>query len=165
MRGGEQDSMEWRFRWRRDIFDWEAEMLRHLICEIRTATFPNEGRDCTVWPADLSNCYSVKSTYSILSKAPNFGSQTIVNKVWNKFVPLKVSEFAWQVIQNKFPSKENLVKRVFAVQHCYEALLRGFGARRHTLFHNEFSSARNLDDLKPERRARDPWLRWQQEQN
>ncbi|XP_058768446.1 uncharacterized protein LOC131642190 [Vicia villosa] len=103
--------MDWRFMWRRDLFEWEAEMLRHLICEIGTAAFRNEGPDSTMWPADLSNCYSVKSAYSILSEAPNPSSQIIINKVWNKFMPLKVSVFAWQVIQNRFPSKENLVKR------------------------------------------------------
>lgn len=111
MRNTERDNLEWHFRWRRDLFEWEADMLRYLKGEIGNATFRSGGSDCIVWHADLSNCYLVKSTYSILSEASNFGSQTIYNKVWNKFVPLKFSVFAWQVIQNRIPSKENIVKR------------------------------------------------------
>jgi hypothetical protein len=44
-------------------------------------------------------------------KNDNSGTASIYKKVWNKFVPLKVVIFVWQILQNRIPSKENLFKR------------------------------------------------------
>jgi hypothetical protein len=32
-------------------------------------------------------------------------------KVWHKFVPLKAAMLAWQLFQDRVPSKQNLIKR------------------------------------------------------
>jgi hypothetical protein len=67
MRRGE-DNREWHFSWRRDLFEWESEMLHYLIGEIATISFREGTCDNTVWLADSSKCYSAKSAYAVLSE-------------------------------------------------------------------------------------------------
>jgi hypothetical protein len=86
-------------------------MLQYLIGEIRSISFRDWRRDRTVWLPDPSNCYSVKSAYDFLSEASNLGTTSLYKKVCNKFVPLRVAIFAWQTIQGRILSKENLFKR------------------------------------------------------
>jgi hypothetical protein len=52
---------EWDFRWRRELFEWESEMLQVLLGEIGTVTFRTGNRDRVVWLSDASDCYSVKT--------------------------------------------------------------------------------------------------------
>jgi hypothetical protein len=65
-------------------------MLQYLIRDIRSISFREGRRDRTVWLADPSNFYSVKSAYGFLSEASSLGITSLYKKVCNKFVPLKV---------------------------------------------------------------------------
>lgn len=64
MRRGESNIREWQFSWRRDLFEWEVELLQHIIEEISSASFRLERMDSIVWLADPSEFYSVKPAYS-----------------------------------------------------------------------------------------------------
>jgi hypothetical protein len=116
---------EWDFRWRRELFDWELEMLHVLIEELGTVVFRTGNKDRLIWLDDSSKCYSVKSAYKVLTEDNNMGNQTPYKKVWHKLVPLKVAVFGWQVFQDRIPSKVNLCKRgiidssaVNCAMHC-----------------------------------------------
>ncbi|XP_045800040.1 uncharacterized protein LOC123894168 [Trifolium pratense] len=111
MKRGVGETIEWDFRWRRELFEWESEMLQYMMDEIGSVSFQLGNRDHVVWLGDPSKSYSVKSAYKVLTEDSNSENQLPFKKLWIKFVPLKVTIFGWQVFQNRIPSKENLCKR------------------------------------------------------
>ena len=63
------------------------------------------------WLLDPVNGYSVKGTYNFLTTADESIARGLFNDVWHKNVPLKVSIFAWRLLRNRLPTKDNLLRR------------------------------------------------------
>jgi len=60
---------------------------------------------------DLVEEYSVKDVYHIFIGTYRLPNDIYSNVVWSKLVPVKVSLFVWQTINNRIPTKDNLVRR------------------------------------------------------
>lgn len=78
-------------------------------------SFPRPDR--WIWRPHSSNRYIVSSAYQLLIEVVDNG--VVVNNnnnnvlhfiLWLKDVPLKVSLFAWRLLQNRIPTKDNLVR-------------------------------------------------------
>ena len=54
-------------------------------------------------------------------------SRGMFDDVWHKYVPLKVSPFAWRLLRNRLPTKDNLVSRR-VLQHDDDKCIRGCNA-------------------------------------
>ncbi|GKV29201.1 hypothetical protein SLEP1_g38147 [Rubroshorea leprosula] len=56
--------------------------------------------------------YSTRSAYKVLTMEPD-GEQrhSILKRTWNPIVPSKIAAFSWQLIQDKIPTKGNLLRR------------------------------------------------------
>ena len=68
-----------------------------------------------------SECYSVSSAYNKLSKVDLNQHHNSHKFVWLKAVPLKVSIFAWRLLRNIVPTRDNLLQqRIISVtdQEC-----------------------------------------------
>jgi hypothetical protein len=106
------DSWRWDLRWFRELFGWERDMVDTMMAKLQSINFREGRRDVVVWEEEESNNYSGKSAYKKAingerSEEEDFQSK----KLWNKVIPAKVSVFAWQVMQNRIPTKDNLGKR------------------------------------------------------
>jgi len=55
--------------------------------------------------------YSVRGTYRFLTTRAEPATKNVINNVWHKLVPSKVSLFAWRLLQDRIPTKSNLVRR------------------------------------------------------
>lgn len=77
---------DWDFRWRRKLFEWETELLQHLLTEFGTITFREDRRDDIVWMHDPWNCFYVKLAYKVLTEESNQVVQTFKTKLWHKHV-------------------------------------------------------------------------------
>jgi hypothetical protein len=68
------------------------------------------------WLIDPINGYSVSGTYHFLTMAEPSLDRGMIVDVWQKQVPLKVNLFAWRLIRNRLPTKDNLVLRRVLLQ-------------------------------------------------
>jgi len=63
------------------------------------------------WHLDSINGYSVKGTYHFLTTIDAPLEWGLFDDVWHKQALLKVSIFAWRLLCNRLPTKDNLVRR------------------------------------------------------
>jgi len=57
------------------------------------------------------NGYSIKEAYSSIIEGYVVEDSSELTDVWNDLIPLKVSALVWRIMQNRIPTKDNLVKR------------------------------------------------------
>ncbi|XP_020216741.1 uncharacterized protein LOC109800364 [Cajanus cajan] len=62
-RGG---GVEWNWRWRRPLFQWELEQLDLLVFDLRGFQVQEYTHDSWRWKADSDGKYSVKSAYHVI---------------------------------------------------------------------------------------------------
>ena len=103
---------EWNFKWRRPLFDNEIDQAVAFIQEVEGIRIQNDIDDQWVWEADLSGRYSVKSAYSVLrqdvlEEAP----AEEFKELWKLKVPSKVAMFAWRLLIDRLPTKDNLRRK------------------------------------------------------
>lgn len=73
--------------------------------------YENNEHDQWKWLLDPVNGYSVKGGYHFLTTVDKPPERELLSDVWHKHVPLKVSLFAWRLLCNRLPMKDNLVQR------------------------------------------------------
>jgi hypothetical protein len=106
----------WELAWRRNFFVWEETILRELE-EVVGSMVVTEVRDKWVWDPNVVEGFSVKSCYGALDTLllPNRIFSPLesfaLNNIWKGVVPSKVSALVWQVLLDRIPTKENLVRR------------------------------------------------------
>jgi len=61
---------------------------------------------------DSTHGYSVGGTYRFLTSVEELMVDGDYNDVWHKFVHAKVSIFAWPLLQNRVPTRDNFVRRL-----------------------------------------------------
>lgn len=102
---------EWEWRWRRGLFEWENGLIQELQAVVGGSVFHQWEKDRWVWKEDLSGMYYVKAAYRFLMRENMVDDEARLQWVWNRYTPLKVSAFAWKMLQNRIPTKDNLIKR------------------------------------------------------
>lgn len=60
--------------------------------------------DTWFWKLDLSYGYLVKGVYKLLPSDDQQAQAPIIDILWNKVMPLKVSLFAWRLINKRLPT-------------------------------------------------------------
>jgi hypothetical protein len=109
------DRIEWSFMWRRRLFIWEEELvtlLKNSLCDVLLTT----DVDRWWWKHDPDGDFSVNSTYTLLFKELNTvveGSEslaTVFHQLWSSPAPSKIIAFSWQLLHNRIPTRDNLVR-------------------------------------------------------
>jgi len=59
---------------------------------------------------DPTQGYFVKGVFNMLTHDDQQVQTSFTNIIWNKVVPLKVSLFAWILLKNGLPTKDNLAR-------------------------------------------------------
>ena len=57
------------------------------------------------------NGYTIRGAYQLLTHQEDHHLDTVLDIIWHKQVPLNVSICAWCLLQNRLPTKDNLVRR------------------------------------------------------
>lgn len=110
IRGGNEVGV-FKWRWRRELFQWELEPVGELENIISLAGFKRDGEDKWVWGKDSSGVYSVRSAYKWLRVADFSGEDIFYRKLWNGGAPLKVKAFVWKLSLDRIPTLQNLRRR------------------------------------------------------
>ena len=112
------------WKWQRRLFTWEEELVRECVGRLTPVVLQVGSADRWIWHLHSSQCYSVSSAYNKLSKMGINQYHNSHNFVWLKVNPLKVSIFAWKLLRNRVPTRNNLFQwRIIACtdQECTAA--------------------------------------------
>jgi len=99
------------WQWRRRLWASEEEMLGECRILLHNFSLQHNFIDRWQWRLDPSGGYSVRGLYQLLTTQEMHISDATSDLIWHKQVPLKVSIFSWRLLQNRLPSKDNLVAR------------------------------------------------------
>ncbi|RHN59920.1 putative reverse transcriptase zinc-binding domain-containing protein [Medicago truncatula] len=99
------------WRWRRGLFAWEEELVGDLRLLLQNVTLQVDRVDRRFWRLETDSVYTVRSAYNFLTaNAPTDGAVSLPF-LWNRDVPLKVVLFAWRLLRDRLPTKDNLIRR------------------------------------------------------
>jgi hypothetical protein len=138
----------WELTWRRNFFVWEEALVLELDVVINGVMLA-EVVDSWVWKPNLDDGFTVKSLFEYLQRtlrpqsALSPSAHFTFKNIWKCAVPSKVSSFAWQLLWDRIPTRENLCKR--GILNGAEALCPHCGVEvetsRHLFLHCPFASA------------------------
>ena len=100
----------WNLRFIRPFNDWEMEETRRLIDLISSKKKFYGERDRIFWLVDKKGQYTDRANYSL---AGDDEHGLLVDLIWNKCVPPKVSVLTWEVWWGKVLTMNQLKKRGF----------------------------------------------------
>jgi hypothetical protein len=102
--------------WRRRLFGWEEELvgqLQEMLQEVRLTM----DSDKWIWSLEEDGIFLVKSAYlhlaSLMSNLSVMSElKTLVFRdLWSSPAPSKIIAFSWQLLYDRLPSKQNLLRR------------------------------------------------------
>ena len=109
---------EWEFSWRRNLFDNELGRASAFI-EQATTLSPNAAlKDYWVWGADPKGIFTTRTAYLCIK-----GDQPIgylnrgFSQLWEIKVPPRALSFAWRLLWDRLPTKENLIRRQVVIEN------------------------------------------------
>jgi len=108
-RGWEPDGGAW--TWRQRLFAWEEESLRECSFLLHNIVLQDNAHDSWRWHLDPVYGYSVRASYRFITENGDMLDRTLVDDVWHKSIPSKVSLLVWRLLRNRVPTKDNLVHR------------------------------------------------------
>ncbi|KAL5181085.1 putative ribonuclease H protein [Glycine soja] len=103
---------EWKFNWRRSLFDSEVEMADTFMGEIPQQLLEFHKEDTWIWKFDSSGYYSTSSGYKLIwGEIMGAHQNSEFSELWKLKIPAKAAVFAWRLIRNRLPTKKNLSRR------------------------------------------------------
>ena len=103
---------EWKFQWRRNLFDHEVDMAVAFMADIAEFQIQPASRDLLLWGLDTGGPYSTKAAYSFLKDDDNQVTEdSDFKSIWNLKIPPRASAFSWRLFKNRIPTKVNLRRR------------------------------------------------------
>lgn len=91
--------------------------LSYLLNRLNSFHIDPSKSDTLLWLADSSHHFTVSSAYQVLCKGDHVLEPSLIKVIWQKFLPLRVSVFAWKVAHNGIASKDNLLHRGIVLQN------------------------------------------------
>ena len=111
MRAHEANRWEWKFNWRRHLFESELHMADCFLNDVHGAIIQPHKRDSWSWKPDPSGQFSVRSAYHVLSEEEIEGDNVkVFEDIWKLKIPPKFVVFAWRLLKERLPSKKNLIR-------------------------------------------------------
>ncbi|XP_016172465.1 uncharacterized protein LOC107614851 [Arachis ipaensis] len=101
----------WNFQWRRELFQWELELLNQLHEALRPVKLVNHREDRVIWKYDRQSVFSTNSFVQVMQveRLPEeVTSYNFTSTIWKGLVPQRVELFAWFVLISRVNTKERL---------------------------------------------------------
>ena len=102
----EEEGLAW--VWRRRLLAWEEESVRECCALLYNIVLQDNVHDTWRWQLDPIRGYSVRESYRYITNSDVMLDRTLVDDVWLKQIPPKVSLLVWRLLQNRLPTKDNL---------------------------------------------------------
>ena len=103
---------EWNFTWRRSLFENEIDSAVNFLSDIADKSIQQQGPDAWVWSEDPAAQYSTRNAYNMLGEEGAAGRQEeCFEKLWRIRIPARIAVFAWRLIRDRLPTRQNLRRR------------------------------------------------------
>nr|XP_029148271.1 uncharacterized protein LOC112742312 [Arachis hypogaea] len=107
------DGIEWRwnFQWRRQLFQWELDLLNQLHETLRLVNLVYDKEDKVVWKFDKHGVFSTNSFVQVMqveTLSEDIASYSFTRTVWKGLVPPRVELFIWFALTGRINTKERL---------------------------------------------------------
>ncbi|XP_020972821.1 uncharacterized protein LOC110269371 [Arachis ipaensis] len=107
------DDLEWiwNFHWRRELFQWEMDLVHHLHDRLRPVRLSMDRDDAIVWKFDKKGVFSTSSVLQVIQSETLTGeitSYSFTSAIWSSVVPSRVELFGWFVLVGRVNTKERL---------------------------------------------------------
>ena len=93
------------------MFAWKEELVGEIRLLLQSVTLQVDRVDRRLWRLETSVVYTVRSAYKFLTVNVTKDVEVPVYHLWLKEVPLKVVLFAWRLLRDRLPTKDNLYRR------------------------------------------------------
>ncbi|XP_028188880.1 uncharacterized protein LOC114375302 [Glycine soja] len=109
---------EWEFSRRRNLFDNELGRASAFI-EQATTLSPNAAlKDYWVWGADPKGIFTTSTAYLCIKGDQPIGHLNRgFSQLWEIKVPPRALSFAWRLLWDRLPTKENLIRRQVVIEN------------------------------------------------
>jgi hypothetical protein len=97
--------------WRRRLLAWEEDSVRECTLLLHNVVLQVNVLDKWRWLLDPVNGYSVREAYRHITTSGEQVDRSVVDDVWHRYIPQKVSMFVWRLLRNRLPTKDNLLRR------------------------------------------------------
>lgn len=101
----------WNLLWRRNLWEFELDLLHHLLVSLQLFVPSLNQTDTWVWLANSDGRYTVKSAYHCLQQPGMATGEEVFKSLWGVPVPSNALAFTWKVLQNRIQTRDNLHKR------------------------------------------------------
>ncbi|KAL6545130.1 hypothetical protein OROHE_009795 [Orobanche hederae] len=107
----------WELNWRRALNDKENEWEARLLADLQAANLIEGEQDRWCWGAKPDGIFMVKEAYDIVVSL-HYGDSGVDDRaaasatVWKALAPLKQQVFAWRLLRDRIPTRDNLAKRM-----------------------------------------------------
>ena len=85
--------------------------MRECFVLLHNVVLQENIHDTWRWLLDPAHGYTVREAYCFLTNNGNFVDRMLVDDIWHKQIPSKVTLFVWCLLRNRHPTKDNLVRR------------------------------------------------------
>ena len=103
---------EWNLTWRRPLFENEIDSAVNFLTDIADKAIQQQGIDAWVWSGDPADHYSTQTAYNMLGEEAAAGRQEeCFEKLWRIRIPARIVIFAWRLIRDRLPTRQNLRRR------------------------------------------------------
>ncbi|PNX94589.1 70 kDa peptidyl-prolyl isomerase [Trifolium pratense] len=99
------------WKWRRQLFECDEEMIFKCCAVLKNLLLEVDAIDKWMWFSRPTNGYLVRDAYHLLTCLVSINMAAHKDVIWNKVVLLKVTLFAWRMLNDRLPSKYNLICR------------------------------------------------------
>ena len=107
-----EEGWEWDFRWRRPLFDSEVDLAVSFLSAVTSHPIQPHKSDQWVWKAEPDGQYTAKSAYEVCREDSLDQQQDgVYEELWKFKLPSKIIIFAWRLIRDRLPTRENLRRR------------------------------------------------------
>ncbi|RZB87009.1 WD repeat-containing protein 55 [Glycine soja] len=107
-----ESGWEWKFSWRRNLFDNEMGIASDFIDQTAVINLNVLSKDSWVWGAASNGIFSSKSAYlCIKAEQSSEDHQLGFCQLWDTKIPPRALTFAWRLLWDRLPTKENLSRR------------------------------------------------------
>ncbi|XP_016206693.1 uncharacterized protein LOC107647083 [Arachis ipaensis] len=97
--------------WRRELFQWELELVHQLHERLRQVKLSDGKDDNMVWKFNSKGVFSTKSVVQVLQSetlSDEITSYSFTSSVWRGVVPPRIELFGWFVLIGRVNTKERL---------------------------------------------------------
>ncbi|KAG4963031.1 hypothetical protein JHK82_039705 [Glycine max] len=107
-----ENGWEWNLSWRRNLFDNEMGIASKFIEHITTIRLNSNLMDTWVWRAETNGIFSTKSAYQVIKAEQPYEVQHLgFHQLWDIKIPPRALSFAWRLLWDRLPTKDNLSRR------------------------------------------------------